>query len=268
MPPVTAWHAWANPALASGRRSRTSVSVATGPSARGRTGGSGALASSSSSSSGAAAGSPDRTAQSTPIRSSPSERASSASHRSDGASAQWTSSTTSTAGLRSPRLLASQTSPRAAACIASPRGRRLARLGCERALRQARCADRQLVPLRAGSQTARTAGAPYPRRRAARAGCSARAARSRRPRRAIRPAAASSVDLPIPAGPSTTITRPELGARASRRLSSASSASRSNNTPIAHTVRRDGWRAPASREKIVEASTMHARSSAATIAAR
>ena len=120
LPPVTAWHACANPALAAGRRSRTNVSVAAGPSARGRTGGSGALASNSASSSGAAAGSPERTAQTRAIRSSPSERASSASQRSDGASAQWTSSTTSTAGPRSARLLASQTSPRTAACIASP----------------------------------------------------------------------------------------------------------------------------------------------------
>ena len=41
LPPVTAWQAWVNPALAAGSRCLTSVSVATGPSARGRTGGSG-----------------------------------------------------------------------------------------------------------------------------------------------------------------------------------------------------------------------------------
>ncbi len=49
MPPVTAWQACANPPLVAGSRCLTSVPVAAGPSARGRTGGSGALANSSAS---------------------------------------------------------------------------------------------------------------------------------------------------------------------------------------------------------------------------
>ena len=89
---------------------------------------------------------------STPSGSSSSRRASWASQRSDGASAQWTSSTTSSVGPRSARLPASHISPCAAACIASPAERRLGRVRIERASRERRGADRQLVPVRAGAQ--------------------------------------------------------------------------------------------------------------------
>ena len=119
-PAVTAWHACAKLGSADGRPSRTSASAAAGPSARGRSGPSGAAASSSASRSGWDGGSPERTAQTTASRSSSRRPASCASHRSDGASAQWTSSTRSTVGARSARLAARYSSPCAAACIASP----------------------------------------------------------------------------------------------------------------------------------------------------
>ena len=199
-----------NPALAAGRRCLTSVSVATGPSARGRTGSSGALANSSASSSGAAAGSPTRTAHSTPIRSSSSERASNASHRSDGASAQWTSSTTRTAGPSSPRLLTSHTNPWAAACIASPAG-----AGAPPSGASARSAS-PAAPVVSSSHSGRIRSGSNSCSAIPHAACCSsglqRADSTIVPSApAARPAATSNVDLPIPAGPSTTITRPEPG---------------------------------------------------------
>ena len=187
MPPVTAWHAWANPALASGRRSRTSVSVATGPSVRGRTGGSGALASSSASSSGAAAGSPERTAQSTPIRSSPSEsrqQRQPAQRRRIGP-VDVVDDEHGRAALA--EVAGQPDEPARGGVHRLARRRRLARLGCERALGQARRADRQLVPLRASSQrleqlARHTPGGVLLERAAARAQ-HGRAVRPRDPRR-------------------------------------------------------------------------------------
>ena len=167
-----------------------------------------------------------------PIGSSSSERASNASHRSDGASAQCTSSTTRTAGPRSPRLLTSHTNPRAAACIASPAG-----AGPPPSGASARSAS-PAAPTVSSSHSGRVRSGSNSCRAIPHAACCSsglqRAHNNVAPStRAARPAAPSNVDLPMPAGPSTTITRPDPErAVAIRRPSSPNSASRSSNTPI------------------------------------
>ena len=127
-----------------------------------------------------------------------------------------------------------QPSRRGVHCIARRRGP--ASLGRQRALRQPRRPDRQLVPQRQGTQRLEQLSRDSP-------SCvllertTARAEHDRTVVRASCPAAISNVDLPIPAGPSTTITRPDPErAITIRRRSSANSASRSNRIPTRPTV--------------------------------
>ena len=182
LPPVTAWQACANPALAAGSRCLTSVSVATGPSARGRTGGSGALANSSASSSGAAAGSPTRTAHSTPIaellqrarqQRQPPQR------RRIGPMDIVDDQNCGTA-LAEVADQPHQPSGGGVHRIARGRGCRLPRARAR--VPPARPRRPSAHPTPAGFAAARTAAAPSPTRRVARAGCSAPTTPSRRPR--------------------------------------------------------------------------------------
>ena len=130
-------------------------------------------------------------------------------------------------GARAARLVASQTSPRAAACIASPAARRFGGIagpgpvapGRPRrpsARSMPRCAQRLKQLARHAPRRVlleRTAARPQHREAVG-------ARRSRRPRRA-------EVDLPIPAAPSTAMTRPDPartapdGGASSRELSVA-----------------------------------------------
>ena len=141
----------------------------------------------------------------TPRRSSSSRPASCASQRSDGASAQWTSSTRSTVGARSARLAASHSSPCAAACIASPASAGSGASGSS--TRRASPAAPTVSSLQSGPRcSGAKTGGRRPMPRPARAGRRAPAAPSclRLGRCAT---AASRLDLPIPAAPST-MTRP------------------------------------------------------------
>ena len=257
LPPVTAWQAWANAGARRRqplahqrlRRDRTER-CAVARAARVR------AASSSFSSSGAAAGSPDRTAQSTPIAQL-AERA------------------------RQLAPASAATARRPSARRRRPAARGCARRGCRPARparARRRASRRRRAPARPPRVRARARPAP-PRRPSARSH-SGRARNGSNSWRADTPGgvlleraaarvqhgralglarsaatAASRLDLPIPAGPSTTITRPDPArVCASRRPNAASSVSRSSK----HTAHRrdstpDGGRAPASREKIVDA---------------
>ena len=99
-------------------------------------------------------------------------------------------------------------------------------------------ADRELVPLRAATQRLEELAGDAPAGVAARAGRRALAAPARRPHARRWPATASRLDLPMPAGPSTTITRPAPArTAASCRPSAAISTSRSSSSSHRRTDR-------------------------------
>jgi hypothetical protein len=226
LPAVAVWHACANAGCAAGSLSRTNASAASGPSGEGRTGASGAAASSSARRLGSAGGSPARTAHRTPSRSSASWPVSCTSQRSDGASARCTSSTTRSVAERSARLQASHVRPCAAACIASP-----ASAGSPASGSSARRARAAAPTARPSHSAPPRTGANNCRAMPQAAWCSSGPPQARRTRissaAAARAVAARRLDLPMPAGPSTAITRPSCARTSSIcRLSVASSASR------------------------------------------
>ena len=268
LPPVTAWHAWANPALAAGRRSRTSVSVADRPErprAHGRL----------------------RRAGQQLRQQLGRRRRLARAHRADHADPQLAERARQQRQPAQRRRIGpvdvvdDEHGRAALAEVAGqpdqsahggvhrvPRVRRLARLGCERALGQSRRADRQLVPLRAASQRleelARHAPGGVLLERAAERAQHRRAVRARDPaggreqRRLADPR--RSLDHDHAPGPGSSQREPP--AQLAQFGVAVQQHGHHRRPYAAHPVQRQHVRA-----KIVGAPTMRARSPAATIAA-
>ena len=267
LPPVTAWHAWANPALASGRRSRTSVSVATGPEGarpHGRLGCTGQQLLQQFGCRGRLAR-PHRAEHADPQLAERVRQQRQPAQRRRVGPVNVVDDEHSGVALAE---VAGQPDESARGSVHRlARRRRLARLGCERALGQARCADRQLLPLRASSQrleqlARRTPGGVLLERAAAcvqhgRALCPRDPPGSREQGRLADPRGPLDEDDASGAGSSLRQPPTQLG-QFGVSVQQDTHCHCRDATP-------DGGRAPASREKIVEGPTMRARSSAATI---